>query len=58
MTSEPTGLNLVLVKSDVGREDYGFYNVMAARDTSGEACWERLRDLPQMNHQPQEVGGF
>lgn len=53
-----SGLNLVLVKSDVAWEDYGFYNVMAARDTSGETCWKCLYNLPQMNHQPQEVGGF
>lgn len=52
------GLNLVLVKSDVAREDYGFYSVMAARDTSGETCGKCLYNLPQMNHQPQEVGGF
>lgn len=49
---------LELVKSDVAREHYGFYIVMAARDTSGETCWKCLYNLPQMNHQPQEVGGF
>lgn len=40
------GLNLVLEKCDVAREDYGFYNVMAARDTSGETCWRCLYNLP------------
>lgn len=53
--SEPWGgLNLVLVKSDIALKDNSFYNVMAARDASGEMCWKRLCNPPPTGPPPQE----
>lgn len=50
-----------LVKKDVAftKRIMAFYNVTDAGDTSGLDMMEKcLYNLPQMNHQPQEVGGL